>query len=78
MAAEKLNTGPAGNTSPEAAGPITTPEQAAASEPQQARHRFRAQALPQQAPYACQQQHARRRIRGAQRPEWGRRRIKLE
>ena len=35
MADEKLNTGPAVNTSPEAAGPITTPEQAAASEPQQ-------------------------------------------
>ena len=35
MADEKLNTGPADNTSPEAAGPITTPEQAAASEPQQ-------------------------------------------
>ena len=35
MADEKLNTGPAENTSPEAAGPITTPEQAAASEPQQ-------------------------------------------
>lgn len=34
MADEKLNTGPAVNTSPEAAGPITTPEQAAASEPQ--------------------------------------------
>ena len=33
MADEKLNTGPAENTSPEAAGPITTPEQAAASEP---------------------------------------------
>ncbi len=27
MADEKLNTGPAENTSPEAAGPITTPEQ---------------------------------------------------
>ena len=48
------------------------------AQPQQARHRFRAQALPQQAPYACQQQHARRRIREAQRPEWGRHRIKLE
>ena len=35
MADEKLNTGPAENTSPEAAGSITTPEQAAASEPQQ-------------------------------------------
>ena len=35
MADEKLNTGPAENISPEAAGPITTPEQAAASEPQQ-------------------------------------------
>ena len=35
MADEKLNTGPAENTSPEAAEPITTPEQAAASEPQQ-------------------------------------------
>ena len=35
MADEKLNTGPAENTSPEAAKPITTPEQAAASEPQQ-------------------------------------------
>ena len=35
MADEKLNTGPAENTSPEAAGPITTPEQAAASEPRQ-------------------------------------------
>ena len=33
MADEKLNTGPAENTSPETAGPITTPEQAAASEP---------------------------------------------
>ena len=33
MADEKLNTGPAENISPEAAGPITTPEQAAASEP---------------------------------------------
>ncbi len=33
MADEKLNTGP--RTSPEAAEPITTPEQAAASEPQQ-------------------------------------------
>ena len=33
MADEKLNTGPAENTSPEVAGPITTPEQAAASEP---------------------------------------------
>ena len=32
---EKLNTGPAENISPEAAEPITTPEQAAASEPQQ-------------------------------------------
>ena len=27
MADEKLNTGPAENTSPEGAGPITTPEQ---------------------------------------------------
>ncbi len=35
MADEKLNTGPAENTSPEAAAPITTPEQATASEPQQ-------------------------------------------
>ena len=35
MADEKLNTGPAENISPEAAGPITTPEQAAASEPRQ-------------------------------------------
>lgn len=35
MADEKLNTGPAENTSPEAAEPITTREQAAASEPQQ-------------------------------------------
>ena len=35
MADEKLNTGPAENTSPEAAEPITTPEQAAASEPRQ-------------------------------------------
>ena len=35
MANEKLNTGPAENISPEAAEPITTPEQAAASEPQQ-------------------------------------------
>ena len=35
MANEKLNTGPAENTSPEAAGPITAPEQAAASEPRQ-------------------------------------------
>ena len=35
MADEKLNTGPAENISPEAAEPITTPEQAAASEPQQ-------------------------------------------
>ena len=35
MADEKLNTGPAENTSPQAAGSITTPEQAAASEPQQ-------------------------------------------
>lgn len=33
MADEKLNTGPAENISPEAAEPITTPEQAAASEP---------------------------------------------
>ena len=33
MADEKLNTGPAENTSPEAAEPIATPEQAAASEP---------------------------------------------
>lgn len=33
MADEKLNTGPAENTSPEVAGPIITPEQAAASEP---------------------------------------------
>ena len=35
MADEKLNTGPAENTSPEAAEPIATPEQAAVSEPQQ-------------------------------------------
>ena len=35
MADEELNTGPAENISPEAAEPITTPEQAAASEPQQ-------------------------------------------
>ena len=35
MADEKLNTGPADNISPEAAEPIATPEQAAASEPQQ-------------------------------------------
>ena len=35
MADEKLNTGPAENISPEAAEPIITPEQAAASEPQQ-------------------------------------------
>lgn len=35
MADEKLNTGSAENISPEAAEPITTPEQAAASEPQQ-------------------------------------------
>ena len=35
MADEKLNTGPAENISPEAAEPITTPEQAATSEPQQ-------------------------------------------
>ena len=35
MADEKLNTGPAENISPEAAEPITTPEKAAASEPQQ-------------------------------------------
>ena len=35
MADEKLNTSPAENISPEAAEPITTPEQAAASEPQQ-------------------------------------------
>ena len=35
MADEKLNTGPAENTSPEAAEPITTPEQAVASEPRQ-------------------------------------------
>ena len=35
MADEKLNTGPAENISPEAAEPISTPEQAAASEPQQ-------------------------------------------
>lgn len=33
MADEKLNTGPAENISPEAAEPITTPEQAATSEP---------------------------------------------
>ena len=32
MADEKLNTGPAENTSPKAAEPIATPEQAAASE----------------------------------------------
>ena len=31
MADEKLNTGPAENISPEAAEPIATPEQAAAS-----------------------------------------------
>ena len=35
MADEKLNTGPAENTSPKAAEPIATPEQAAASEPRQ-------------------------------------------
>ena len=35
MADEILNTGPAENISPEAAEPITTPEQAAASEPRQ-------------------------------------------
>ena len=35
MADEKLNTSPAENISPEAAEPITTPEQAAVSEPQQ-------------------------------------------
>ena len=35
MADEKLNTGSAENISPEAAEPITTPEKAAASEPQQ-------------------------------------------
>ena len=35
MADEKLNTGPAENTSPEAAEPIATPEQVVASEPQQ-------------------------------------------
>ena len=35
MADEKLNTGPAENISPEAAEPITTPEQATASEPRQ-------------------------------------------
>ena len=35
MADEKLNTGLAENISPEAAEPISTPEQAAASEPQQ-------------------------------------------
>ena len=35
MADEKLNTGPAENTSPEAAEPIATPEQAAVSEPRQ-------------------------------------------
>ena len=35
MADEKLNTGPAENIFPEAAEPITTPEQAAASEPRQ-------------------------------------------
>ena len=35
MTDEKLNTGPAENISPEAAEPIATPEQAAASEPQQ-------------------------------------------
>ena len=35
MADEKLNTSPAENISPEAAEPIATPEQAAASEPQQ-------------------------------------------
>jgi ParB family chromosome partitioning protein len=33
MADEKLNTDPAENTSPKAAEPIATPEQAAASEP---------------------------------------------
>ena len=33
MADEKLNTGPAENTSPKVAEPIATPEQAAASEP---------------------------------------------
>ncbi|WP_426744607.1 hypothetical protein [Gemmiger formicilis] len=32
MADEKLNTGPAENISPEAAEPITTPEQAAAAD----------------------------------------------
>ena len=32
MADEKLNTGPAENISPEAAEPITTPEQAVASD----------------------------------------------
>ena len=35
MADEKLNTGPVENIYPEAAEPITTPEQATASEPQQ-------------------------------------------
>ena len=35
MADEKLNTGPAENISPEAAEPIATPEQVAASEPRQ-------------------------------------------
>ena len=35
MADEKLNTGPAENTSPKVAEPIATPEQAAASEPRQ-------------------------------------------
>ena len=35
MADEKLNTGPAENIFTEAAEPIATPEQAAASEPQQ-------------------------------------------
>ena len=35
MADEKLNTSPAENISPEAAEPIATPEQAAASEPRQ-------------------------------------------
>ena len=35
MADEKLNTDPAENTSPKAAEPIATPEQAAASEPRQ-------------------------------------------
>ena len=35
MADEKLNTGPAENTSSEAAEPITTPEQATASKSRQ-------------------------------------------